>query len=169
MSLNRFLGFRTISQRVYNGTLLLRLRRIEVNYYYRSWNTDTLREPDSLLTGFFVAASPTAGDSDATLRSSGGRVPNTNKHSTKGSNPIWLHAYENDWYKSDDQLSRSERDSLDENAVNQDLSNEKPYFITTAAFPSMESDDAQTNTATYDFYQQLEQMKNAKNMETTEL
>lgn len=104
-----------------------------------------------------------------TLRSSGGRVPNTNKHSTKGSNPIWLHAYENDWYKSDDQISRSERDSLDENAVDQDLSNEKPYFITTAAFPSIDSADAETNPATYDFYQQLEQMKNAKNMETTEL
>ncbi|KAG7306076.1 hypothetical protein JYU34_008659 [Plutella xylostella] len=115
-------------------------------------------------------SSPIAGESDMTLRSSGGRVPNTNKHSTKGSNPIWLHAYENDWYKNDDQISRSERDSLDENAVDQDLSNEKPYFITTAAFPSIETEgDAQTNQATYDFYQQLEQMKNAKNMETTEL
>lgn len=106
-----------------------------------------------------------------TLRSSGGRVPNTNKHSTKGSNPIWLHAYENDWYKADEQLSRSERDSLDENAVDQDLSAEKPYFITTAAYPSFRSDvsDTQTNQAKYDFYQQMEQMKNAKNMETTEL
>ncbi|CAD0199964.1 unnamed protein product [Chrysodeixis includens] len=116
-------------------------------------------------------SSPTPGESDMTIRSSGGRVPNTNKHSTKGSNPIWLHAYENDWYKSEDQLSRSERDSLDENAVDQDLSNEKPYFITTGAFPSIESNEteAQTNQAKYDFYQQLEQMKNAKNMETTEL
>ncbi|CAH0702289.1 unnamed protein product [Spodoptera exigua] len=116
-------------------------------------------------------SSPTPGESDMTIRSSGGRVPNTNKHSTKGSNPIWLHAYENDWYKSEDQLSRSERDSLDENAVDQDLSNEKPYFITTGAFPSLESNETepQTNQAKYDFYQQLEQMKNAKNMETTEL
>ncbi|KAG6445752.1 hypothetical protein O3G_MSEX004072 [Manduca sexta] len=118
-----------------------------------------------------TTASPAPGESDMTIRSSGGRVPNTNKHSTKGSNPIWLHAYENDWYKSDDQLSRSERDSLDENAVDQDLSNEKPYFITTAGFPSIDSNetDPQTNQAKYDFYQQLEQMKNAKNMETTEL
>ncbi|XP_060803722.1 cadherin-23 [Amyelois transitella] len=116
-------------------------------------------------------SSPTPGESDMTIRSSGGRVPNTNKHSTKGSNPIWLHAYENDWYKSDDQLSHSERDSLDENAVDQDLSNEKPYFITTGAFPSIESNETepQTNQTKYDFYQQLEQMKNAKNMETTEL
>ncbi|XP_063530997.1 cadherin-23 [Cydia strobilella] len=116
-------------------------------------------------------SSPTPGESDMTIRSSGGRVPNTNKHSTKGSNPIWLHAYENEWYKSDDQVSHSERDSLDENAVDQDLSNEKPYFITTGAFPSIDSNatEPQTNTVKYDFYQQLEQMKNAKNMETTEL
>ncbi|CAG4973752.1 unnamed protein product [Parnassius apollo] len=116
-------------------------------------------------------SSPTPGESDMTIRSTGGRVPNTNKHSSKGSNPIWLQAYENDWYKSDDQLSRSERDSLDENAVNQDLSNDKPYFITTGAFPSMQSSEADTqnNQADCDFYQQLEQMKNAKNMETTEL
>lgn len=105
-----------------------------------------------------------------TIRSSGGRVPNTNKHSTKGSNPIWLHAYENDWYKSDEHASRSEQDSLDENAVDQDLSNEKPYFITTAAFPSIDSnEETEANQVKYDFYQQLEQMKNAKNMETTEL
>ncbi|XP_073949712.1 cadherin 88C [Choristoneura fumiferana] len=116
-------------------------------------------------------SSPTPGESDMTIRSSGGRVPNTNKHSSKGSNPIWLHAYENEWYKSDDQISHSERDSLDENAVNQDLSNEKPYFITTGAFPSIDSSatEPQTNQAKYDFYQQLEKMKNAKNMETTEL
>ncbi|XP_026315340.1 cadherin-23 [Hyposmocoma kahamanoa] len=113
-------------------------------------------------------SSGTAGESDMTIRSTTGRVPNTNKHSTKGSNPIWLHAYENDWYKSDEQ---SERDSLDENAVDQDLSNEKPYFITTGAFPSLDSNETapQTNEAKYNFYQQLEQMKNAKNMETTEL
>ncbi|KAJ0175756.1 hypothetical protein K1T71_008915 [Dendrolimus kikuchii] len=113
-------------------------------------------------------SSPTPGESDMTIRSSGGRVPNTNKHSSKGSNPIWLHAYENEWYKNDDQQSRSERDSLDENAVDQDLSNDKPYFITTGAFASMDSNDA-ANQVKYDFYLQLEQMKNAKNMETTEL
>ncbi|CAH4029361.1 unnamed protein product [Pieris brassicae] len=108
-------------------------------------------------------SSPTPGESDMTLRS-GGRVPNTNKHSSKGSNPIWLHAYENDWYKADDQLSHSERDSLDENAVNTDMPN-KPFFITNAAFP----EQANETDGNYDFYQQLEQMKNAKNMETTEL
>lgn len=33
-----------------------------------------------------------------------GRVPNTNKHSMEGSNPIWLQAYENEWYKNADDL-----------------------------------------------------------------
>ncbi|KAL1490790.1 hypothetical protein ABEB36_013427 [Hypothenemus hampei] len=47
-----------------------------------------------------------------------GRVPNTNKHSMEGSNPIWLKAYENEWYKNPDDLSNaSDRDSLDENVV----------------------------------------------------
>ncbi|XP_050299893.1 cadherin-23 isoform X2 [Anthonomus grandis grandis] len=47
-----------------------------------------------------------------------GRVPNTNKHSMEGSNPIWLKAYENEWFKGQDNLSTtSDRDSLDENAV----------------------------------------------------
>ncbi|KAJ8962164.1 hypothetical protein NQ318_018121 [Aromia moschata] len=47
-----------------------------------------------------------------------GRVPNTNKHSMEGSNPIWLRAYENEWYKNNDEFSQgSEHDSLDENVV----------------------------------------------------
>nr|XP_022904889.1 cadherin-23 [Onthophagus taurus] len=48
-----------------------------------------------------------------------GRVPNTNKHSMEGSNPIWLKAYENEWYKHADDFSNgSEReDSLDENVL----------------------------------------------------
>lgn len=134
-----------------------------------SQRADYVRRLKAATATAYSSAIP--GESDMTIRSTGGRVPNTNKHSTKGSNPIWLHAYENDWYKSDDQLSRSERDSLDENAVDQDLSNEKPYFITTAAFPSIDSNvtEPQTNQANSDLYQQLEQLKNAKNMETTEL
>ncbi|XP_022254266.1 cadherin-23-like [Limulus polyphemus] len=46
-------------------------------------------------------------------------IPNTNQHSVEGSNPIWVHAaYDNDWYKDDENLShRSLDDSLDENAV----------------------------------------------------
>nr|CAD7442237.1 unnamed protein product [Timema bartmani] len=64
-----------------------------------------------------------------------GRVPNTNMHSVEGSNPIWMQAYENEWYKEADSMSQaSERDSLDENAVsNDDLrptsKNAKPFFV----------------------------------------
>lgn len=63
-----------------------------------------------------------------------GRVPNTNKHSMEGSNPIWMQAYENEWYKNADEFryffekmlirctifccsQNSEHDSLDENVV----------------------------------------------------
>uniref|UniRef100_A0A6P7FSK3 Cadherin-23 n=1 Tax=Diabrotica virgifera virgifera TaxID=50390 RepID=A0A6P7FSK3_DIAVI len=46
-----------------------------------------------------------------------GRVPNTNKHSLEGSNPIWLKAYENEWFKNMDDISQSEHDSLDENVI----------------------------------------------------
>ncbi|XP_011499950.1 PREDICTED: cadherin-23 [Ceratosolen solmsi marchali] len=59
------------------------------------------------------------GISDSEFLRGPGRVPNTNKHSVEGSNPIWMHAYENEWFKSDESISHnSERDSLDENAVN---------------------------------------------------
>lgn len=46
-------------------------------------------------------------------------VPNTNQHSVEGSNPIWMHSYDNDWYKEEDQISHASGDnnSLDENAV----------------------------------------------------
>lgn len=112
-----------------------------------------------------------------TIRSVGGRVPNTNKHSTQGSNPIWLRAYENDWYKNDedqdqDQASQSERDSLDENVVGEHLATEKPYFINTEHFPSPDNSlcsDSQRNHSKYNVYQQIEQINNAKNLETTEL
>lgn len=108
-----------------------------------------------------------------TIRSMGGRVPNTNKHSTQGSNPIWLRAYENDWYKNDeDQVSQSERDSLDENVVAENLTNGKPYFINTEHFRSPAnslSSDLQANQSKYNVYQQIEQINNMKNLETTEL
>ncbi|RZF38140.1 hypothetical protein LSTR_LSTR005501 [Laodelphax striatellus] len=43
-------------------------------------------------------------ESDLTGRVAG-RVPNTNMHSVEGSNPIWMQAYENEWYKEDDSMS----------------------------------------------------------------
>ncbi|XP_015840656.1 cadherin-23 isoform X2 [Tribolium castaneum] len=67
------------------------------------------------------AATATAYDSDIDgrgLSALSGRVPNTNKHSMEGSNPIWMQAYENEWYKNADEFSQnSEHDSLDENVV----------------------------------------------------
>ncbi|OXU32081.1 hypothetical protein TSAR_007838 [Trichomalopsis sarcophagae] len=85
------------------------------------------------------AANGTLGVTDSEFLRGPGRVPNTNKHSVEGSNPIWMHAYENEWFKSDESISHnSERDSLDENAVNNDEMNEvntneittedKPYY-----------------------------------------
>lgn len=46
-------------------------------------------------------------------------MPNTNKHSSEGSNPIWMKAYENEWFKNDDSLSQGSHghDSLDENVL----------------------------------------------------
>ncbi|XP_044756938.1 cadherin-23 [Coccinella septempunctata] len=53
-----------------------------------------------------------------------GRVPNTNKHTLHGSNPIWLQAYENEWFKNGDLYSQaSEHDSLDENVISNPESN----------------------------------------------
>ncbi|KAG5330839.1 CAD86 protein, partial [Acromyrmex heyeri] len=80
------------------------------------------------------------GVSDSEFIRSPGRVPNTNKHSVEGSNPIWMHAYENEWFKNDESFSHtSERDSLDENALNNEemmneantnqRSEDKPYYI----------------------------------------
>nr|XP_037269685.1 cadherin-23-like isoform X1 [Rhipicephalus microplus] len=44
-------------------------------------------------------------------------VPNTNQHSVEGSNPIWMHSYDNEWYKEDEETRAADRNSLDENAV----------------------------------------------------
>ncbi|XP_029849055.2 cadherin-23 [Ixodes scapularis] len=44
-------------------------------------------------------------------------VPNTNQHSVEGSNPIWMHSYDNDWYKEDEETRPVDSNSLDENAV----------------------------------------------------
>ncbi|XP_071565121.1 cadherin-23 [Temnothorax nylanderi] len=98
------------------------------------------------------------GASDSEFIRSPGRVPNTNKHSVEGSNPIWMHAYENEWFKSDESFSHtSERDSLDENALNnEEMMNEantnqraedKPYYIEprVSTISSVESIDIQNN------------------------
>ncbi|XP_011144581.1 cadherin-23 [Harpegnathos saltator] len=98
------------------------------------------------------------GASDSEFIRSPGRVPNTNKHSVEGSNPIWMHAYENEWFKNDESFSHtSERDSLDENALNnEEMMNEantnqraedKPYYIEPriSTISSVESIDIQND------------------------
>lgn len=53
----------------------------------------------------FLYSNLGSSDSDFTRTTNGtGRVPNTNIHSTEGSNPMWMQAYENEWYKGDDSI-----------------------------------------------------------------
>ncbi|XP_044002013.1 cadherin-23 isoform X2 [Aphidius gifuensis] len=83
-----------------------------------------------------AANASTFGTNDTEFIRGPARVPNTNKHSVEGSNPIWMHAYENEWFKSDESFSHnSERDSLDENALNNEetindgrTTDENPYY-----------------------------------------
>lgn len=105
------------------------------------------------------------------------RVPNTNKHSVEGSNPIWLKGYENEWYKNDETYSQgSAQDSLDENIIADE------HFVNTK---TMHKDgvtlgvgglaSAMTTTArNLNLYQQIDKLSNsanilAKKLETTEL
>ncbi|KAK6628109.1 hypothetical protein RUM44_010591 [Polyplax serrata] len=123
-------------------------------------------------------------------------VPNTNKHSVEGSNPIWMKGYENEWYKENDSLSQtSERDSLDSNAVVEDRqkplngisqkdsdNNNITYISTSHIMPVYEKGEAvaigkenDLNITNYqkNLYQSLNAMANSlvagKTMETTEL
>ncbi|CAH0553770.1 unnamed protein product [Brassicogethes aeneus] len=84
-----------------------------------------------------------------------GRVPNTNKHSMEGSNPIWLRAYAQEWYKNVDAISQnSEHDSLDENVVECEENTEN--------IPPNESRNQ-------NLYQTLPPVPPPRKMETTEL
>ncbi|XP_039274949.1 cadherin-23, partial [Nilaparvata lugens] len=127
-------------------------------------------------------------ESDLTGRVAG-RVPNTNMHSVEGSNPIWMQAYENEWYKEDDSMSQaSERDSLDENAVvapttpndggGNSSCNSRSNMINVSAVdvPAMvkEQNDLNKNGGGYhqNLYHHLDKLSNpliAKKLETTEL
>ncbi|CAG0906696.1 unnamed protein product, partial [Darwinula stevensoni] len=54
-------------------------------------------------------------------------APNTNIHAVEGSNPVWLHGYDNEWFKQEAPIDNSQTDSqggdsLDENAVLEDRS-----------------------------------------------
>ncbi|GFG38793.1 hypothetical protein Cfor_02805 [Coptotermes formosanus] len=142
------------------------------------------------------AATVTAfGSNESDLNQVTGRVPNTNMHSVEGSNPIWMQAYENEWYKEDDSVSQtSERDSLDENAVvNEDArqtpQGAKPFFGQTCTYsdscnsrsnmihdtPTLnDQNDLNRMGTTYhqNLYQHLDKLSNpllTKKLETTEL
>jgi hypothetical protein len=111
-------------------------------------------------------------------------VPNTNKHSTEGSNPIWLKAYENEWFKNDDNFSEGSstgHDSLDENvlvntAATTDFDETKlpaddAFVKTSKEFNGLHT---QNNLIKHlNMYQQIEKLTNgtiiAKKLETTEL
>ncbi|KAK5649206.1 hypothetical protein RI129_000235 [Pyrocoelia pectoralis] len=89
-----------------------------------------------------------------------GRVPNTNKHSMEGSNPIWLQAYENEWYKTDElSCQETDRDSLDENAVSG--CGESTFCINNA--------NDQIVNCIQNVYQTLPPVPPPRKLETTEL
>uniref|UniRef100_A0A1B0CCE9 Putative cadherin egf lag seven-pass g-type receptor n=1 Tax=Lutzomyia longipalpis TaxID=7200 RepID=A0A1B0CCE9_LUTLO len=104
------------------------------------------------------------GISDLAGRGIASRVPNTNKHSIEGSNPIWLKAYENEWFKNDDNFSNgSGNDSIDENIIVNDQYNGKKKEINTQNDMNRQ----------FNVYQQIDKLTNAhilaKKLETTEL
>ncbi|GLH04217.1 Cadherin-87A [Gryllus bimaculatus] len=120
----------------------------------------------------------------------GGQVPNTNMHSVEGSNPMWMRAYENEWYKEDESVSTSERDSLDENAVGNEeartnMEGSKPFCIYNGGSSNNVSNLLPEGTAVKErndlnrsviyhenLYQHLDKISNpliAKKLETTEL
>lgn len=102
-------------------------------------------------------------------------MPNTNKHSSEGSNPIWLKAYENEWYKNDDSFSRdsegSSHDSLDENVLVSEFQANLKTVSTSKEFNGLHT---QNNLIKHlNMYQQIDKLTNgtiiAKKLETTEL
>ncbi|XP_054269612.1 cadherin-23-like [Macrosteles quadrilineatus] len=131
-----------------------------------------------------TAFGSTESDMTRVTGSGPGRLPNTNMHSVEGSNPIWMQAYENEWYKEDDSMSQtSERDSLDENAVvsvqTQDggansSCNSQTNIIKPERRTVKEQNDLNSKSSSYhqNLYQHLDKLSNpliAKKLETTEL
>lgn len=110
------------------------------------------------------------------------RVPNTNKHSSEGSNPIWLKAYENEWYKNDDSFSQRSNgeDSLDENVlVNNEFDDQlkladENFLKNMANSKEINGLHTQNNLIKHlNMYQQIDKLTNGstmtKKLETTEL
>lgn len=109
-------------------------------------------------------------------------MPNTNKHSSEGSNPIWLKAYENEWYKNDDSFSQGStgQDSLDENVlVNNDYDDERKlagenFLKNMSKSKEINGLNTQNNLIKHlNMYQQIDKLSNGstmtKKLETTEL
>ncbi|XP_044252213.1 cadherin-23 [Drosophila takahashii] len=98
------------------------------------------------------------------------RVPNTNKHSVQGSNPIWLKGYDNEWFKSEETGSIGGHDSLDDNflaVATQDM--QETLKGTAKLFNN--SNDLNRH---FNLYNQIDKLTNnaqilARKLETTEL
>ncbi|XP_022221011.2 cadherin-23 [Drosophila obscura] len=98
------------------------------------------------------------------------RVPNTNKHSVQGSNPIWLKGYENEWFKNEETASVGGQDSLDDNflaVATQDM--HETLKGTAKLFNN--SNDLNRH---FNLYNQIDKLTNnaqilARKLETTEL
>ncbi|XP_021707792.1 cadherin-23 isoform X2 [Aedes aegypti] len=105
-----------------------------------------------------------AAHSDLVARGVMNSVPNTNKHSVEGSNPIWMKAYENEWFKNDDDLTKniSGPESMDDNVINSD-----DYV------PKVYNTDRYDIVKQYNLYSQIDKLTNGniltKKLETTEL
>ncbi|XP_013115891.2 cadherin-23 [Stomoxys calcitrans] len=98
------------------------------------------------------------------------RVPNTNKHSVQGSNPIWLKGYENEWFKTDENLSQSGHDSLDDNFLAIGTPNIQETLKGTAKLFNHTND----LNRHFNVYNQIDKLTNnaqllARKLETTEL
>lgn len=127
-----------------------------------------------MMSSFLFLLSPASNNVTDLVNRGPTRVPNTNKHSVEGSNPIWLKGYENEWYKNDETYSQgSGQDSLDENIiVNQQFVNTKTLHKDGVA---LGVGGLTTTTArNLNLYQQIDKLSHsanilAKKLETTEL
>ncbi|BFF92829.1 cadherin-23 [Drosophila madeirensis] len=98
------------------------------------------------------------------------RVPNTNKHSVQGSNPIWLKGYENEWFKNEETASIGAQDSLDDNFLAVATQDMHETLKGTAKLFN-HSNDLNRH---FNLYNQIDKLTNnaqilARKLETTEL
>lgn len=92
------------------------------------------------------------GSQESTLNRA--EVPNTNQHSIEGSNPIWMHSYENEWYKEEDSLSTGSEasgnnNSLDENVINDTDENSQSSTARPQDYPISEAHDVHAKINNY--------------------